>query len=86
MHDTILLNKISQGLSECCKTQKISKINELTVAVNKKSHVNSENLTDYLKNYNKALVSSSLKIKVEIEDLPDQTAMIRRLEGEVAEN
>lgn len=85
MHDTILLSKISESLKECCSKKNILKINEIIVAVNERSHVNSNNLKDYLKNYNEGLVEDEISVKVKIEDLPDQTAIIRRIEGEVSE-
>lgn len=85
MHDTILLSKISQSLDECCKKQKISKVNKIAVVVNNHSHINLSNLSKYLKNYNENLVDDYTKIKIEIEDLPDQTAIIRSIEGELFE-
>lgn len=84
MHDTILLNKISQGLEGCCRSNKILRINKLTVIVNENSHVDSDNLYEYLKNYNEDLVGEWTEIKTEIGDLPDQTAIIRNIEGDIA--
>jgi hypothetical protein len=85
MHDTILLNKISQGLDGCCKNNGILKINKLIVIVNEYSHVNSYNLYEYLRSYNGDLVGEWTEIKTEIGDLPDQTAIIRNIVGDVAE-
>jgi len=84
MHDTILLSKISQGLTECCKSKKILKVNKLTVNVNENSHINSCNLYEYLKNYNNDIVDEATKIKIEIEDLPDQVVIISSIEGDVS--
>ncbi|MFL0194003.1 hypothetical protein ACJDU8_00130 [Clostridium sp. WILCCON 0269] len=85
MHDTILLSKISQGLDKCCKQGKISKINRMSVIVNKNSHINPYNLLEYLKNYNENLIDICTEIKVEIGDLPDETAIIRNIEGDSIE-
>lgn len=85
MHDTILLNKISQGLEGCCKNNGILKINRLTIIVNEDSHVNSDNLHEYLRSYNGDLVGDWTEIKTEIAELPNQTAIIRNIEGDVAE-
>lgn len=85
MHDTILLNKISQGLAGCCKSNKILKINKLTVIVNESSHLNPDNLHEYLRSYIGDLVGDWTEIKTEIGDLPDQTAIIRNIEGDIAE-
>ncbi|OPJ60980.1 hypothetical protein [Clostridium oryzae] len=85
MHDTILLNKISQALNECCKTKNFYKINRLVVNVNERSHLNAGNLHEYLKNYNEGIVDDDTDIEVRIEDLPDQIAILRNIEGEIAE-
>lgn len=85
MHDTILLSKISQSLDECCKKKNFSRINKIAVVVNNHSHINLSNLSEYLKNYNKNLIDDCTKIKIEIEDLPDQIAIIRSVEGELSE-
>lgn len=84
MHDTILFSKISESLKESCKKENISKISEVIVAVNDRSHVNSNNLSEYLKNYNEDLVDDNIKVTVKIEDLPEQIAIIRRIEGETS--
>lgn len=85
MHDIILLSKISQGLAQCCEVNKIKKVSRLVVVVNEKSHVNSSNLYDYLRSYNEDLTEPSTKVQVEIDDLPDQTAIIKSIEGINAE-
>lgn len=85
MHDTILLSKISQGLAECCKRGKIVKVSKMAVIVNKDSHINSSNLSEYLRSYNEDLVGTSTEIKIEIGDLPDETAIIKNIEGDLAE-
>lgn len=83
MRDTILLSKISRGLYECCKKGRISKVNRMSVIVNKRSHINPNNLFEYLKNYNEDLIDICTEIKIEIGDLPDETAIIRNIEGDL---
>lgn len=85
MHDTILLNKISEELERYCSETKISKLTKIIINVNKNSHINAQNIAQYLKSYNKNTVDSFTNIEVEIEDLPDQMAIIKRVEGETAE-
>lgn len=85
MHDTILLSKISKALTECCNTNKILKINRMTVIVNEYSHVNSSNLYEYLRSYNEDIIDGLTEIKIEIGDLPDQTAIIKNIEGDITE-
>lgn len=86
MHDIILLSKISNALKECCSEKKILKVNKLVVIVNNNSHVNNSNLYDYLRSYNEDITHESTEVKIEIEDLPDQIAIIRSIEGDIAEN
>ena len=40
MHDTMLLNRISEAITETCKVNNIRKVNTLTVVVSAKSHIN----------------------------------------------
>lgn len=85
MDNISLLNKISQGLTECCKSKKFSRVNKLTVNVNENSNINSCNLYEYLKNYNENIVDEFTEIKIEIEDLPDQVVIISSIEGDALE-
>lgn len=85
MHDTILLNKISKGLENCCKDNKIVKINKLTVIFNEDSCLNPSSLMEYLRSYNGDLVGEWTEINTETGDLPSQTAIIRNIEGDVSE-
>lgn len=84
MNDTVLLNKISQGLDQCCKNNRILKIRKLAVIVNEDSHVDSSNLYEYLRSYNGDLVGEWTELKTEIGDLPDQTAIIKNIEGDIS--
>lgn len=86
MHDMILLSKISKALNECCVSGNISKVNKLVIVVNKDSHVNSSNLYDYLRSYNTDITHESTEVKIEIDDLPDQVAIIKSIEGDKAED
>ncbi|WP_333860718.1 hypothetical protein [Clostridium sp.] len=85
MHDTILLSKISQSLNKICREGKISKINKMSIIVNKDSHINNNNLTEYLQNYNESLIDIFTEIRIEIENLPEQTAIIKNIEGDSTE-
>ncbi|MDD3225225.1 MAG: hypothetical protein PHX70_11095 [Clostridium sp.] len=85
MHDTLLLNKISEELDKYCSETKISKLTKIIINVNKSSHINAQNIAQYLKSYNKDTVDSFTNIQVEIEELPDQIAIIKRVEGEMAD-
>ena len=82
MHDTFLLNKISNSLKELCTENKIKKIEEVTLVVNHNSHINEENLQEHLKLHNTNIIASNLKIKLQREDIEEQTAIIKSIQGE----
>ena len=86
MHDTILLSKISEELKEICTANNINKVNTFTVIVNHRSHVNSDNLYDHLQYADGNLVGEWTKINVQREDIQDQTAILKSIEGEQSEN
>lgn len=85
MHDTILLNKISEAVKQVCADNNIRKINKLAVVVNHTSHVNEENLYEHLQYENKDLIGGWTKIKVEREDIEEQTAILHSIEGDRGE-
>lgn len=82
MHDTFLLNKISKMLQELCYENKIEKINYLKIIVNYNSHVNVSNLTEHLLLNNKELVQSEIKIDIIKDNIEEQTAIIKTIQGE----
>lgn len=85
MHDTILLNKISDSLSELCRSHNIARVKRLCLIVDKKSHINSLNLYEHLQSYNKDLIGEWSKIEVESDSLDTQIAIIHRIEGDTTE-
>lgn len=82
MHDTFLLNKISKMLQELCYENKIEKINYLKIIVNYNSHVNVSNLTEHLLLNNKELVQNEIKIDIIKDNIEEQTAIIKTIQGE----
>ena len=85
MHDTILLNKISEAVKQVCAANKIKKVNRLAVVVNHRSHVDENNLYEHLQYAGGDLVVIWTKIKVEREDIMDQTAILHSIQGEQSE-
>jgi Zn finger protein HypA/HybF involved in hydrogenase expression len=85
MHDTFLLNKVSKALKEICEKNKIKEVEEFTIVVNCNSHINEENLSEHLKLYNKDIISEKLQIKIQREDIEEQTAIIHNIKGELFE-
>lgn len=86
MHDTILLSKISEELRNICISNKINKVNKFTVIVNHRSHVHQDNLYEHLKHTNGEMVGEWTNIEVKREDIQDQTAIIKSVQGEQSEN
>ena len=85
MHDTILLDKISNSLGELCRSHNITKIKKLALIVDNNSHINSLNLYDHLQDCNKGLIGEWTKIEVEKEALDNQVAIIHSIEGDIPE-
>jgi len=86
MHDTFLLSKISKSLKDICVQNKIKAIENFVIAVNHNSHINEENLREHLEIYNKDNIADEVKIKILREDIEEQTAIIKILEGETFDN
>jgi Zn finger protein HypA/HybF involved in hydrogenase expression len=85
MHDTILLNKISSAVTQVCTVNKIKRINRLAVVVNHRSHVNENNLYEHLIAVSGELVGEWTELKIERDDLQDQTAILHSIQGEQSE-
>ncbi len=68
------------------KANNINKVKKFTVIVNHRSHVNSDNLYDHLQHTNGDLVGEWTKINVQREDIKDQTAILKSIQGEQSEN
>ncbi|WFR58492.1 hypothetical protein QA584_05315 [Anaerocolumna sp. AGMB13025] len=86
MQDTILLNKISEEVQILSKNNNFNKVNKLLVCVNADSKVNEENLYNHLHHANKKLVGVWTKISVERDELPDQVAILKNIEGDITLN
>ena len=82
MHDTILLNKISDAVSQVCEANNFKKVNKIAVVVNYRSHVDEHNLYEHLQNADGDLIGLWTEIKIEREDIQDQTAILHSIQGE----
>lgn len=85
MHDTMLLDKISNSLGELCRSHNIIRIKKLSLIVDNNSHINSSNLYEHMQDSNKGLIGEWTKIEVEKEALDNQVAIIHSIEGDVPE-
>ncbi|HCW04319.1 MAG TPA: hypothetical protein DGK91_07195 [Clostridium sp.] len=82
MQNSYLLDKISNSIKDICSGKKIRRINEFTIVVNYNSNVNEENLREHLIQYNKEHIAERLKIKIQREDIEEETAIIHSIQGE----
>lgn len=82
MHDTFLLNNISEKLKEICKKNNIGKVNEVIVTVNNDSHINESNLHEHLMLENKNLITQQTNVKVVKDDIGELKAIIKMIQGE----
>lgn len=82
MHDTFLLNKISHSLKEICNENKINRIEQFMLVLNHHSHISEESLQEHLKLHNPDIIGSELNIKIQREDIEEQTAIIKSIQGE----
>jgi Zn finger protein HypA/HybF involved in hydrogenase expression len=82
MHNTQLINKITEEVQILSKTNCFNKVNKLLVCVNADSHVNETNLYDSLRHANKKLFGNWTEIQVEQDDIPEQVAILKSIEGE----
>jgi len=82
MHDTFLLNKISHALKELCNEHKIRRIEQFTLVVNHDSHIDEKNLREHLKLHNTEIIASELRVEIQREEIEEQTAIIKSIQGE----
>ncbi|QGU96607.1 hypothetical protein GOM49_17290 [Clostridium bovifaecis] len=82
MHDSLLMQNISSSLNNICKSNGIRRITNIELSVNRNSHINEKNLLEHLIDLNSELVDKDTKTKVIFEDIPDEMAEIKRIEGE----
>ncbi|BCN31246.1 hypothetical protein [Anaeromicropila herbilytica] len=85
MHDTILLQKITDELERLCENNKIEKVKKVSITVNEHSHVNRENLYEHLVEMNQNFFGPWTEIIINKQDIKEQTAILESIEGEVLE-
>ena len=82
MKDTLLFDKISEELEILSRTNHLSKINNLVICVNHTSNVNEESLYKHLHHANKKMYGTWTNITIERDDLPNETAILKSMEGD----
>jgi hydrogenase maturation protease len=86
MHDTYLLNNIHNSLKEICEKNMIKKINQITLVVNHESHINIDNLRNHLLDNKFEYMENQSEIIILRENIEEQVAIIRSIEGETCES
>ena len=85
MHDTFLLNRISEALIELCHKDRIIRITKLRIITNQDSHIQQGNLYEHLLENNKGLVGKWTEIIIDKQNIENLTAVIESIEGETLE-
>ena len=85
MHDTYLLSKISKMLQVLCNENKLNKVKYLKIIVDLNSHINVNDLSEYLLMHNKELLNYDFKIDIIKDNIEKQTAIIETIQGEQIE-
>lgn len=82
MHDTHLLEKIYNSLSEICDRNSIIKMNELCINVNENSHIDEKSLLQFLKDRDNKLYGDFTRIYIERCEAETLTATIKSIDGD----
>lgn len=85
MHDTFLLKKISESLSELCNSNSITRVMKLQIITSRNSHIHHDNLYEQLLSDHNGAVGEWTEIIIERCDIESLTAIIKSVEGETLE-
>lgn len=82
MHDTFLLKRISESLSELCNANSITRVIRLQIITSQNSHIQHDNLYEQLLSDHNGVVGEWTEIIIERRDIESLTAIIENVEGE----
>jgi hypothetical protein len=85
MHDTFLLNRISETVKELCYADKIIRITKLKIITKYNSHIQRDNLYEHLLRNHSGVVGEWTELIIVRQDIEDLTAVIELLEGDTLE-
>ena len=85
MHDTFLLNRISESLIKLCNEDKIFRITKLRIITNHHSHIQESNLYEHLLRNTNGVVGEWTEIIIDRQDIENLTAIIDKVEGDTLE-
>jgi transcriptional regulator NrdR family protein len=85
MHDTFLIEKLYNSISELCKSNMIKKINEIKLIVSLDSHVTGQHMLEHLMERDSTLFGDWTCVYIEKQDIEKLTAMVESINGETDE-
>jgi len=85
MHDTFLLKRISESLSELIKKNSIGRVIKLRIVTSQNSHIHQDNLYELLLIDHNGIVGEWTEIIIDRQDIDSLTAVIQSIEGEILE-
>lgn len=85
MHDTFLLKRISESLSNLIKENEFNKVIKLRIITSQNSHIHKDNLYEHLLLEHNGVVGEWTEILIDRQDIDSLTAVIESIEGEKLE-
>lgn len=82
MHDTFLLKRISESLSELIRKNRIERVIKLRIITSQNSHIHRDNLYEQLMTDHNGAVGEWTEIIIDRQDIDSLTAVIESIEGE----
>lgn len=84
MHDTFLLKRISESVSNLCLENKIACVKKLRIITSQNSHIQKDSLLEHLKELHSGLIGDWTDIIIDRQNIEDLTAVIDCIEGDIA--
>jgi hypothetical protein len=81
VHDTHLIEKIYESISELCRINSIVKVNGLSIEVDEGSHISAPLLLEHLCDRDSSLFGKWTEINVSYKALERLTAVITSIDG-----
>ena len=86
MHDTHLIEKIYESISELCWVNSIAKVNALNLEVDEGSHINAPLLLEHLCDRDNSMFGNWTHVHVDYKPFEKLTAVIISIDGETIDS
>ncbi|PKM71784.1 MAG: hypothetical protein CVU91_12305 [Firmicutes bacterium HGW-Firmicutes-16] len=86
MHDTHLIEKIYESISELCRVNSIVKVNALDLEVDKGSHINAPLLLEHLCERENSMFGNWTHVHIDYKPFEKLTAVIISIDGESSDS